>query len=83
MGAPVDFRDYFTASIGTHLAGVAGGVIWAAGMAFNLIASGRAGFAISYGLGQGPTPEVLDTGIKDFGATFPRRIHAFLESAGR
>ncbi len=23
--------------------------------------------------------EVLDTGIKDFGATFPRRIHAFLE----
>ena len=33
----------------------------------------------NYGLGQGPTPEVLDTGIKDFGATFPRRIHAFLE----
>ncbi len=28
---------------------------------------------------EGPTPEVLDTGIKDFGATFPRRIHAFLE----
>lgn len=26
-----------------------------------------------------PKPEVLDTGIKDFGATFPRRIHAFLE----
>ncbi len=26
-----------------------------------------------------PAPEVLDTGIKDFGATFPRRIHAFLE----
>ena len=24
-------------------------------------------------------PEVTDTGIKDFGATFPRRIHAFLE----
>ncbi len=32
-----------------------------------------------YGLGQGPAPEVLDTGIKDFGATFPLRIHAFLE----
>jgi len=31
------------------------------------------------GLGENPTPEVLDTGIKDFGATFPRRIHAFLE----
>ena len=33
----------------------------------------------SIGLGQPPAPEVLDTGIKDFGATFPRRIHAFLE----
>ncbi len=33
----------------------------------------------SFGLGQGPTPEVLDTGIKDFGATFPLRIHAYLE----
>ncbi len=27
----------------------------------------------------GPTPEVVNTGVKDFGATFPRRIHAFLE----
>jgi predicted dehydrogenase len=26
-----------------------------------------------------PAPEVLDTGIKDFGATFPLRIHAYLE----
>jgi len=26
-----------------------------------------------------PPPEVLDTGIKDFGETFPRRIHAYLE----
>ncbi len=25
------------------------------------------------------TPETLNTGITDFGATFPRRIHAFLE----
>jgi len=32
-----------------------------------------------FGLGEGPEPEVLDTGIRDFGATFPRRIHAFLE----
>jgi predicted dehydrogenase len=32
-----------------------------------------------YALGQSPAPEVLDTGIRDFGATFPRRIHAFLE----
>lgn len=33
----------------------------------------------SFGLGDGPTPEIMDTGIKDFGTTFPRRIHAFLE----
>lgn len=32
-----------------------------------------------FGLGEGPEPQVLDTGIKDFGATFPNRIHAFLE----
>lgn len=28
---------------------------------------------------QGPASEVMDTGIKDFGQTFPNRIHAFLE----
>jgi len=31
------------------------------------------------GLGQQPTPVVTDTGVKDFSATFPVRIHAFLE----
>src|SRR6266403_2165730 len=41
--------------LGTHLTGVLGGIIWGVGMSFNIIASGRAGFAISYGLGQGAT----------------------------
>ena len=31
------------------------------------------------GLGESPKPEVLDTGVTDFGTTFPSRIHAFLE----
>jgi len=31
------------------------------------------------GLGQAPEPEVHNTGVTDFGETFPRRIHAFLE----
>ena len=31
------------------------------------------------GIGSAPTPVVLDTGITDFGATFPTRIHAYLE----
>jgi glucose uptake protein len=35
--------------------GILGGVIWHFGMSFNIIASGKAGAAISYGLGQGAT----------------------------
>jgi predicted dehydrogenase len=31
------------------------------------------------GLGEAPEMEVLDTGITDFSATFPNRIHAFLD----
>jgi glucose uptake protein len=55
IGGPVGFRDYFAADVGTHLSGVLGGAIWGAGMSLNLIASGRAGYAISYALGQGAT----------------------------
>ena len=32
-----------------------GGIIWCVGMSFSIIASGKAGPAISYGLGQGAT----------------------------
>jgi glucose uptake protein len=35
--------------------GILGGLIWGLGNAFNLIAAGKAGAAISYGLGQGAT----------------------------
>ena len=38
-----------------HLTGTAGGMIWCIGMSLNIIAAGKAGFAISYGLGQGAT----------------------------
>ena len=38
-----------------HLTGILGGIIWNIGMSFSIIASGQAGFAISYGLGQGAT----------------------------
>jgi glucose uptake protein len=54
-GPPVGFRDYFAGNLPTHMTGVLGGVIWGTGTSLNLIASGRAGFAISYGLGQGAT----------------------------
>lgn len=54
-GAPVGFRDYCAGNLRTHLTGILGGLIWGAGMSLNLIASSRAGYAISYGLGQGAT----------------------------
>jgi glucose uptake protein len=79
-GPPVGFRDYFAGGPGTHLTGVLGGVIWGVGMSFNLIASGRAGFAISYGLGQGATMIAAFWGVfiwKEF-RTAPRGTSALL-----
>jgi len=55
VGTPVSFGDYFKGGFATHITGVLGGLIWGVGMSFSIIASGRAGFAISYGLGQGAT----------------------------
>ncbi|MCD6099045.1 MAG: multidrug DMT transporter permease, partial [Candidatus Marinimicrobia bacterium] len=54
-GEPVSYREYFKGSFGTHLIGILGGIIWCIGMTFSIIAAGQAGFAISYGLGQGAT----------------------------
>jgi glucose uptake protein len=54
-GAPLSFHDYANGSLGTHLTGILGGIIWNLGMSMSIIASGKAGFAISYGLGQGAT----------------------------
>ncbi len=56
QGGAVSFGDYFKlGSPRVHLIGILGGLIWCAAMEFNLIASGTAGPAISYGLGQGAT----------------------------
>jgi glucose uptake protein len=54
-GSPLSFSDYAKGSFGVHLTGILGGVIWNIGMSMSIIASGKAGFAISYGLGQGAT----------------------------
>ena len=54
-GAPTSYREYFRGSFGTHMVGVLGGIIWGIGNSLNLIAAGKAGAAISYGLGQGAT----------------------------
>lgn len=54
-GTPVTYTDYFKGSFRNHLTGIVGGIIWCIGMSFSIIASGKAGVAISYGLGQGAT----------------------------
>jgi glucose uptake protein len=56
VGEPVPMGDYFAkGSPRLHLVGILGGMIWNLGMSLSIIASGAAGFAISYGLGQGAT----------------------------
>ena len=55
-GAKVSYSDYFKqGDLKLHLIGILGGAIWSLGFTLNIIASGQAGFAISYGLGQGAT----------------------------
>jgi glucose uptake protein len=54
-GTPVSYRDYFNGKLPTHMVGILGGLIWGLGNSLNLIAAGKAGPAISYGLGQGAT----------------------------
>jgi glucose uptake protein len=52
------------------MVGILGGVIWSLGMTLNIISSGQAGFAISYGLGQGATLIAALWGVfiwKEFG----------------
>jgi len=54
-GAPVGWADYFQGTGRQHMLGIVGGVIWCIGTLLNIVASGVAGSAISYGLGQGAT----------------------------
>ena len=49
------FSDYLRARLFLHWPGVLGGAIWMAALTLNVIASGVAGPAISYALGQGAT----------------------------
>ncbi|HXH99887.1 MAG TPA: GRP family sugar transporter [Sphingobacteriaceae bacterium] len=70
-GAPVTYSHYFKGSTRSHTMGILGGVIWCIGMSFSIIASGKAGPAISYGLGQGATIVAAIWGIfiwKEFAA---------------
>jgi len=70
-GERATYSDYI--KLGTprlHMIGILGGGIWSLGMTFNIIASGQAGYAISYGLGQGATLIAALWGVfiwKEFG----------------
>jgi len=55
-GEKVAVSDYFKkGNPRLHLVGILGGVIWGVGMSFSILAGDSAGYAISYGLGQGAT----------------------------
>jgi glucose uptake protein len=49
------YREYFGGTSKLHALGVLGGAIWMLALSLNVIASGVAGPAISYALGQGAT----------------------------
>jgi glucose uptake protein len=56
QGSKSTYAGYFTnGTARQHLIGILGGLIFNTGFLFNLIASDKAGPAISYGLGQGAT----------------------------
>ena len=55
-GQRAPMGDYFSkGNIRLHLVGILGGTIWSLGFCLSIIAAGAAGYAISYGLGQGAT----------------------------
>jgi glucose uptake protein len=59
-GDPVNPLHYFKGSIGSHLLGIGGGIIWMTGAITNFVAASspeeiQVGPAISYALGQGAT----------------------------
>lgn len=51
----VTYREYFGGSARLHSLGILGGAIWMTALICNVLASGVAGPAISYALGQGAT----------------------------
>jgi glucose uptake protein len=74
QGHPVNYGDYLKGDYKSHLTGILGGIIWCIGMSFSIIASDKAGPAISYGLGQGAVLVAAVWGVfiwKEFKAAPP------------
>jgi len=80
VGEAVSYAQYFQGGLRLHSIGILGGAIWGIGMMLNILASGQAGFAISYGLGQGATMIAAIWGVfiwKEF-ASAPSSTNRFL-----
>jgi len=83
-GDKVSLSSYLNGNFRNHLVGVMGGSIWSLGMSFSILASEKAGPAISYGLGQGATVIAAIWGIyvwkefKNSSAAINRILHVML-----
>lgn len=63
-GGKLTLLDYFQkGNFKLHLIGIIGGSVWCLGMLLSVIAADKAGFAISYGLGQGATMVAAAWGV--------------------
>ncbi|TRW97962.1 GRP family sugar transporter [Flavobacterium gawalongense] len=79
-GAPISYSSYFKGKSKNHLMGLLGGTIWCVGMLFSVLASSKAGAAISYGLSSGATIVAAIWGIciwKEFKAA-PKEVSRIL-----
>jgi glucose uptake protein len=68
------YSAYFAGTVKLHALGILGGAIWMLALSLNVIASGIAGPAISYALGQGATLVAAIWGVviwKEFAASPP------------
>lgn len=78
----VDGKDYWSAPVSWHIAGILGGAIWCVGAVANFVASGAhlVGPAVSYSIGQGATMVSALWGVfiwREF-AGAPRTAHLLL-----
>ncbi len=63
-GEKVGYADYIRmGNPQLHVIGILGGIIWCIGMSLSIISGEKAGFAISYGLGQGATMVAAAWGV--------------------
>jgi len=79
-GSPISYDQYFKGGMKEHFTGILGGMIWCIGMSLSILAAGKAGFAISYGLGQGATLIAALWGVfiwKEFKGA-PKSVNALL-----